>query len=130
MYDQKKFTGRSYRHYDADKFKTDFVNADWSNFDRSEDPTECWNIYYDIMSSVLEIDCPVKTFVIKNKDEAWLTPELKTRVAEKNFALKRARRTNSVLDWHAANTLKNIISTDLKEAHRVHVVEEVEQKCK
>ena len=64
--------------------------------------------------------------MIKNKDEPWLTPELKARIAEKNLALKKARRTNSVLDWFIANELKNAISTDVKEAHKTHVVDEVE----
>ena len=127
VYNQRQFKGRSYKNYDSVKFGEAFSRHDWSLFDESNDIEECWNIYLHAMSNVLDIDCPIKTFIIKNKDEPWLTPELKTRIAEKNLALKKARRTNTVLNWHIANTLKNQISTDCKEAHRSYVVEETER---
>lgn len=127
---KKSFIGRSYKNYNVVRFKLAFVEADWAEFDECNEVERCWELYYNTLSTILDRDCPVKTFHIKNKDEPWLTPELKTRIAEKNLALKRARRTNSVLDWHTANVLKNRISSACKEAHNVHVVDEVESNEK
>ena len=92
-YNKRSFTGRSYKNYSTEKFRDRFLNIDWTNFDGSEDIEFCWSFYMKTMSDILNIDCPIKKFIIKNKDEPWLTPELKTRIAEKNLALKRARRT-------------------------------------
>ena len=91
IFNQRSFVGRSYKNHNSKNFKAEFLAADWSSFDDSNDPSVCWDHYYNIISSLLDKSCP---FVNKNKDEDCLTPELKTRIAKKNLALKRARRIN------------------------------------
>ena len=112
----RSFKGRSYKNYDSNTFCNKFLELSWDIFDDSNDVEYCWELFSNNIKKVLDVLCPIREFRVKYKDEPWLTPELTAQIIEKNNALKKARRTNNILDWDSANTLKNICCTNVKKS--------------
>ena len=64
-----KFTGRSYMRYIKDNFITGLRNTDWTAFWDTTDPEQAWAILQNQMSFLLDITCPVKSFICKKTKE-------------------------------------------------------------
>ena len=126
----KTFRGRSYKNYNKPVFEERFRNLLWQNFDDSQDVEYCWDIFEKNIGLILDIMCPIREFKIRHKEEPWLTPELTAQIIEKNAALKKARRTDRILDWDISNGLKNKCCTDVKIAKQSFVVDEIDRNIK
>ena len=63
---KKVFTGRSYRHYDANTFKADLVPEDWEEFYATNVPNKLLEIMISKIRTVANVMCPTKKFNIKN----------------------------------------------------------------
>ena len=121
------FKGRSYRKYNKTEFENDFKGKDWTEFDECLDVNMCWEKYLQFINEILDRSCPIKEFRIRNRGQPWLTPELISRIAEKNKMLKTARKSNSIGHWMNANEAKNAVDRDLDIARKAHVVEQLRE---
>ena len=124
------FIGRSYKNYDTQIFSNKFRDLLWNEFDDSEDVNYLWDIFEHNINKILDVMCPIKNFKIRYKEEPWLTPELTAQIIEKNLALKKAKKSNRILDWEASNQLKNLCCTAVKQAKQTFVVDEIKRNAK
>ena len=52
------FKGRSYRNLDENKFKNDFLNLNWDDFEIENHPETLWNIYERNIRKIFDLMCP------------------------------------------------------------------------
>ena len=58
--------------------------------------------------------CPIKTFRVNEQREVCITNEAIEAIRDKDRALKRAKRTGSMIDWDTARRLRNRVGRDLE----------------
>ena len=69
-----------------------------------------------MLKRMLDVVCPVKSFRVKDKPDPWFSNYLIERINDKNHLLKTARRSTSIVDWHHARLLKNIVNLEIDTA--------------
>ena len=55
---QVSFMGRSYRNYNKELFQNNIKEANWDGFWLMQDPNECWDYIYKLVSTELDKMCP------------------------------------------------------------------------
>ena len=88
----KTIHGRSYKKYDKDVFANRLVNYDWSELDNLPNVEEAWNVFETIINKLLDIDCPIHAFRVKDEDDPWMTHELLKKIEYKNKLLRKAKK--------------------------------------
>ena len=116
----RNFKGRSYRNFDIDAYLLSVENCDWTYFNDCNDSAECWDIYENILKRMLDVVSPVKEFRVKDKPDPWITNYLIERINDKNMSLREARNSLSIVAWHIARILKNIVNNELELAKKYY----------
>ena len=114
----QNFKGRSYRNYNNRQHLASIEACDWTYFNQCQDPTECWDVYENMLKRMLDITCPIREFKVKDKPEPWITNYLIERISDKNNLLAEARRSTSILCWHRARGSRNIVNLGLDTARK------------
>ena len=120
------FTGRSYRNYNKNEFQDTLRNADWENFDNSNDVSDKWEILIDLINTIIDKKCPVKSYKVKQQKEPWITPPLLELIKDKDHALKKAKRKKDDLLWKEAKRLRNDCTKRLRTARADYIKENLE----
>ena len=103
VFDKDKFTGRSYQHFDEDVFVNllrPYLTQGY--MDSMDDVNEKWGHFYISVQSELNKICPIREFCFKKDKPPWLTHDLLELIKDKDYLLKKARKTK--LDVDKANT--------------------------
>ena len=66
-----------------------------------------WKIYENNILTVLDPMCPLRNFNITSKRDPWIFDDLINEIKQKDFLLKRAKRTKRDIDWTEARTARN-----------------------
>ena len=119
----RHFKGRSYRNFNLANYLESLEGCSWEYFDNCQDPTECWNVYENMLKRMLDITCPVKEFKVLDKPDPWMTNYLIERINDKNSLLLEARTSTSILTWRRARMLKNLVNEELDTARKKYYCE-------
>lgn len=76
--------------------------------------------------SALDITAPLRTFKVTRPPEPWLTPDLKSRMAQRSSLYKKARRTNSLLGYALYRHHRNALTADIKRAKNEYHMQKLE----
>ena len=114
--EKAKFSGRSYRQYDTDVFANEFMNQNWDVFDQTTDPNLLWEIFCEKIVTILDRQCPMKTFSIKQYKEPWITNELLELIKDKDLALRKAKKSKKDSDWKIACRFRNDCLSKIRKA--------------
>ena len=82
-----------------DNFLRDLRNADWTYFLNFSDLDRACKVFNDIVKTVAEKHAPYVTYRIKGKAEAWVTHEFLQSIKERDFLMRRANKSKSIIDW-------------------------------
>ena len=117
-YPKKKctFIGRSYRNYDAERFQQRIQEADWEEFDNSNTVTDKWLSLENIIRESIDHMCPLKNFKIKQVKEAWVTNELIELIKDKDYAIRRAKKSKDPQLWAEAKRIRNNCTKRIRNA--------------
>ena len=121
-----EFKGRSYKNDIIDDFQDSLKLMDWEEFFDIEDPNESWDLLYNRINSTLEKMCPEKKIKINEYREDWMNKDLMERIIDKDKALKKAKKTNNLIDWTNAKKLRNEVGKLVETARKQHFQEEYE----
>ena len=123
--DSVKFTGRSYRNYDKNKFRAQLLEEDWSDFNKIGDPEKVWGYIVNKITPILDDMCPVRTFHIKNYKPDWMTNELIEQIKDRDYFFKQAKKTGDEDYWNIAKYLRNVTNSNIRRAKREFVLDEL-----
>ena len=82
-----KFKGRSY---------TNYVKEDkWNEYFVLMDPNLMWDFFEKTITKVIDPVCPIKTFVVPEAREPWITNEASKAIRDKDKLLRKAKKKKS-----------------------------------
>ena len=113
-----EFKGRSYKHFDKDKFRNELLATDWNEFYNLTDPGEAWNAILDTINPILDSMCPLRSFRIKNYRPEWMTDELIEQIKDRDYFYKKAKSKGNQDDWNIARHLRNTTNTNIRGAKK------------
>ena len=121
-----KFTGRSYRHFDEDAFlnllRPHLTQAIMNNMN---DVNEKWGHFYTSVESELNKICPIREFCFKKDKPPWLTRDLLELIKDKDYLLKKARKSKLDIDKANARQARNLVNSLIKRARSDYVKEQL-----
>ena len=121
-----KFTGRSYRHFDEDAFlnllRPHLTQAIMNNMN---DVNEKWDHFYTSVESELNKICPIREFCFKKDKPPWLTRDLLELIKDKDYLLKKARKSKLDIDKANARQARNLVNSLIKRARSDYVKEQL-----
>ena len=88
---------RSFKHYNKNHFRRDIASVPWSvieSFDDINDAVVAW--------------------------KPWITNDLKELMAERDYALRIAKRSGNQEQWNEYRRLKNFTNRKIKSAEALH----------
>ena len=96
------FTGRSYIDFDEQLFCEHLIDHNWNHLYMLDDVNIAWDYFIDIVFETIDELCPLKILKIKNLKDPWITNEILENIHDKDFLLRRAKRSNNINDWNDA----------------------------
>ena len=125
--DTVSFTGRSYRNFNKETFNEALLKLDWEYFYSILDPEEAWSYIISNTETILDGMCPLREFRIKNYRPDWMTDELIEQTKDRDYFYHKAKLTGDVDAWNIAKFLRNVTNSNIRQAKRDFVLEELKQ---
>ena len=91
---------RSFKHYNKDYFQRDIASVPWSvieSFDDINDAVIAWN---NLFVDVANQHAPLKRVRTNHVSKPWITNDLKELMAERDYALRVAKRSGNQEQWN------------------------------
>ena len=89
-------------------------------------PNDCWDYLSDLISTTINNTCPVRTRVVRCKNEPWINNEILDLIFEKKQAWRRAKRTKNPDDITHAKLLRNQTKYVIRRAKSSYVQDYLE----
>ena len=121
----QQFEGRSYKHYDKQKFTNRLTTKNWIPFYEAKSPTLAWEIMQNNIKEVADDICPTKTFKIKNTKPCWITHELIEQMRDRDYFYAKAKRHGSEDDWNIAKFFRNQVNANIRGARADFIKEQL-----
>ena len=125
-----EFIGRSYRNYNKQAFEDGLADLDWGGYYGIVDAEEAWSFLLNGVKKVLDTMCPLRSFQIKNYRPDWMTDDLIEQIKDRDYFYRKAKRTGGEDDWNIAKHLRNITNSNIRQAKKEFILEELKNNEK
>ena len=114
-------TFRNYANYSPSAFCMDLKSVDWSFTSNPVGLSSCvddlWNLFKTTFVTVADRHAPVIQRRVRGMDNCpWLNNKIKLDMRQRDYLLKRARKTNHSEDWANYRLHRNRVTKSLKKA--------------
>ena len=75
-----------------------------------------WAYFHNAIKNILDELCPIKKFKINKLKQPWITPHLLELIKDKDFKLKKAKKTKKEADWKEARRIRNYCTARLRQS--------------
>ena len=103
------------------------MGTDLDNYYKLSNSNEAWAFIKETVTQVLNKMCPLKLFHIKNYRPDWMTNELIEQIKDRDYFYRKAKSTRDVDDWRIARFLRNRTNSNIRQAKRDFVLDELKQ---
>ena len=110
---------RNYAKYNACSFNKDLEGIPWepvSNVTENGDINEAWTNFKTKFTEVTNKHAPLIEKKVRGRETPWLSNEIKQLMRERDYAHRKARKTNKELDWSAYRRLRNRVNMSFRKA--------------
>ncbi len=102
----RKIHTRNFSRYSQGNFKSDLRNCSWENiFNGFSDINDAWNSFKYHLTVIIDKHAPMTEKMVRGRDCPWLTTEIKSKIKERDFFLRKARKSEMTTDWLIRNTV-------------------------
>ena len=105
---------RSYANYNKTAFCNDLLTVPWDDVLKKEDVNDAWKLWEKLFVDKCETHAPLVNKKVRGQCCPWLTSDLKKLMNERDYYLKKARRSGSEIDWSTYRRLRNQIVNKIK----------------
>ena len=110
----RKIYCRDYTKFNISEFKEDLHNASWDPVSMQLDFNSAWINFKSLISSIIDKHAPMKQKTVRGNECKWMNPEIRQKMRERDYYLKRARRSNSENDWSSYRRLRNSVTNMIR----------------
>ena len=110
---------RNYRNYDKSSYKDDVKNISWG-YKTSQGINTEWNSFKNQLIQCVNKHAPLVEKTVSGRDCPWLTSEIKSHIRERDFYLRRAKRTGTELDWSTYRRMRNKVTLIIRKSKANH----------
>ena len=105
---------RNFSNYDQQVFCDDLENCGWNDVLNEEEVNSAWMKWKVLFLSVCNKHAPVRRKIMRGMKCPWLQAATKKLMNERDFVLRKARRSGSEVDWSMYRRLRNQVSNRIK----------------
>ena len=98
---------RNFAKYDENSFRRDLQSQPWENLEEEQNVDKAWTIFKGLLKSVTDKHATLTKKKVKGRDCPWLTNEIRSKMNERDYWLKKARKTGKENDWSTYRRLRN-----------------------
>ena len=111
----RKFTHRTilkrnFSKYNEENFQKDLNSLPWERVSEEADVNKAWNIFKQFLTEVINKHVPLIKKKVRGRDCPWLNNAIKSKMNERDYHLRKARRTGNENDWSAYRRLRNTVT--------------------
>ena len=111
---------RNYAKYNSEAFCSDLDDVDWEQLCNSTrnnmSVNELWSNFKDNFVAVADLHAPLMEKRVRGKACPWLTGEIKKDIRQRNYLLRKAKRSNTTEDWLIYKSHRNRVLKSIKTA--------------
>ena len=105
---------RNYAKYNVDNFKQDLQNQPWTKATREDNVHNGWKTFKSLLKTVIDKHAPVEKKKIRGHDCPWLTSEIHKKINERDFFLRKVRKTGKENDWSMYCRLRTSVTHSIR----------------
>ena len=113
---------RNYKSYSRQEFNRDLLQQNWQSVINLSSSNEAWDVFKTLLQNCINKHAPLIEKSISARDCPWLTSRIKEKMKERDFYLRKAKRTGNEHDWltyrRLRNTTTNLIRKSKANFHR------------
>ena len=120
---------RNYAKYDPDKFSDELKRIDWNceqdpsgtNVSEKVNVNELWTDFESKFLEVADRHAPLIQKTVRGLNSCpWITGNIKKDIRQRDYLLKKARKTSRDEDWLAYKSIRNRVSNSIKKAKQTY----------
>ena len=107
---------RNFAKYNEANYKADLRHLDWKNVTQESNVNKAWDIFKSLWKSVIDKHAPLIKKRVRGRESPWFTNEIKIKAHERDYYLRKARRTNKEIDWSTYRRLRNDVTRSIRQS--------------
>ena len=101
---------RNFKHFKANSFKIDLINAQWPVINRISCVNEAWGKWKSVFLNILNNHAPKRIIRVRNKPAPWLNSRVRQLMLNRDYLKKKAVKTGLQNDWLSFKKVKNRVN--------------------
>ena len=110
----RKIVCRDYSKFNISEVKMDLHNAPWDQVSMEMEFINAWINFKSIISSIIHKHAPMKQKKVRGNECKWMNSEIRQKMRERDYYLKRAKRSNNECDWSSYKRLRNSVTNMIR----------------
>jgi hypothetical protein len=107
---------RNFAKYNEANYKENLRNLDWENVTQEPDINNAWDTFKSLLKSVIDKHAPLTKKRVRGRDSPWFTNEIKTKTYERDYYLRKARKSGKEIDWSTYRRLRNDVTRSIRQS--------------
>ena len=116
----RKIFTRNYAKYNEANFKEDLKSTPWEQVYAERDINTAWNKFKQFLKSAVDKHVPIVERTIRGRECSWLSHDIKLKMKERDYHLKKARRSGKEADWSSYRRLRNAVTRLIRRSKATH----------
>ena len=117
-YVPRNITMRNYKNYNANHFKEAIKNINWNEIIFRKSFNESWDAFKTKLIQIINTHAPLSQKTVRGKSCPWLNNVIKSKMKERDYQLRKARRTNDAIDWQNYKTCRNTATALIRKSKK------------
>ena len=108
------------KNFSSEDFLRDLNQQPWANVYHSRCPNDRWQIWKELLMSVIDKHAPIRSRRISNKNSPWVTNELRRLMYKRDYLKKQAISSGDPSIWCQYRQVRNHTNNEIKKAKRLY----------
>eukprot|EP00794_Sanderia_malayensis_P020782 gene20782-22810_t len=116
----RKIFTRNYAKYNEASFKEDIKSFPWEQVYAERNINMAWNKFKQFLKIAVDKHVPIVERKIRGRECSWLSHDIKLKMKERDYHLKKARRTGKEADWTVYRHFRNAVTRLIRKSKATH----------
>ena len=104
---------RNFAKYNEKEYARDLGDLPWDLVKNETNMNKAWEKFKEMLLYVINKDAPLVENAVQCQECPWLTLEIKKAMIERNYHLRKARKTGREAGWSAYRRLRNDVTREI-----------------